>query len=399
MYHDNAVAASKFGHFDCPRPDRGRKDVADKMILADLMAFAYDNPLPSAIILISGDKDFAYAISVLRSQLYSIILVHRGSNVSRSLVAQPNIAIDGTRIFEPGWEDLLAGLPDLPSHRAAPPHPLEIEDGSVHINEGIAPVQQEAVPTQGTATATATETKGEEAREDIGRSLAPPAVAGAESEPNKDTGAVALDPLKDHHVPLSDGSSQANLVDKSITPSAPSRPENVHSASSVKEGPPPIPPRPPGYPSAKTTQLMPLVDYPEGVSESSDDGDTESNPVETHENTCTTRIPHLDKGSSPPDIHSVPELTSSTSSTVPTSALKEIPEAFVDLVDVLDQARSMGIDYLNPETVEQMVLHRKPDVLLEAHVERFGTYLKLADNQGIVEYNRMSHGVKLKEIL
>ncbi|KAG8921855.1 hypothetical protein FRC01_014835 [Tulasnella sp. 417] len=393
MYHDDAVSASKFGYIDCPRPDRGRKDVADKMILADLMAFAYDNPLPSAIILISGDKDFAYAISVLRSQLYSVILVHRGSNVSSDLVAQPDIAIDGTRIFEPGWEDMLAGLPDLPSHRTALPHLREIENGGVYINEGKTPVQQKAVPTQ----ATATQTKADEARGDTSRSPVPPAVVGAESEPNKETGAVAPDPLKDHHAPSSEGSSQADLVDRAIVPGTPSRPESVHSASSVKHGPPPIPPRPPGYPSAKIPQCMPLVDYPESGSESSDDGEIESNPVETHEN--TTRLPHLEDGSSPPDIHSLPDLTSSTSSTVLTSSLKEIPEAFVDLVEVLDQARSMGIDYLNPVTLEQMVVHRKPDVLAGAHVERFGTYLKLADTQGIVEYNGQSQGVRLKEIL
>ncbi|KIO25037.1 hypothetical protein M407DRAFT_8598 [Tulasnella calospora MUT 4182] len=381
---------------DCPRPDRDRKDVADKMILADLMAFAYDNPLPSAIILISGDKDFAYAISVLRSQLYSVILVHRGSDVSPNLVAQPNIAIDGNRIFEPGWEDMLAGLPEIFDRRTTLRHLREIEDGGVHVEEGEPPVQQEeVVPTP----ATAAGAMPDETREETSRSPVPSVKVGLESEPNKETGAVVSDSLKDHHEPLSDSSNQADPVDAAISRDIHSSTESVHSTSSAKDGPPPppIPPRPLGYPSAKTAQFMPLVDYPESVSDSSDDEHPEPNPVETCQDTSS--LPHLNVESFPPDLQSAPDLTSPSSSTVPASSLKEIPEVFLDLIDVLDQARCMGIDYLNPETLEQMVLHRNPDLLIEARVERFGTYLKLADNQGVVEYNGMSQGVKLKEIL
>ncbi|KAG9048910.1 hypothetical protein FS837_011724 [Tulasnella sp. UAMH 9824] len=379
---------------DCPRPNRDRKDVADKMILADLMAFAYDNPLPSAIILISGDKDFAYAISVLRSLLYSVILVHRGSNVSPNLVAQPNIAIDGNHIFEPGWEDMLAGLPELFDGSTALRHLRQIEDANVHVEEGTQTVQQEqVVPAQ----ATITEVILDETREEASHLPGPSVGLGVELEPSMETGAVASDPVEEHYELSSDGSNQIDPVDTSNSLGISLGPESAHSASSVKEGPPPIPPRPPGYPSVKTAQFIPLVDYPESVSESSDDEHSESNTVETRE--ATISLPQLNVGSLPPDLQSVPDLTSPSSSTVPASSLKEIPEVFVDLVDVLDQARCLGIDYLNPETLEQMVLHRNPDLLAEVHVERFGTYLKLAGNQGIVEYNGMSQGVKLKEIL
>lgn len=60
----------------CPSsaPKSGRKDVADKMIIADLMAFALDVPPPARIVLISGDRDFAYPLSLIRGRGYQIVL-------------------------------------------------------------------------------------------------------------------------------------------------------------------------------------------------------------------------------------------------------------------------------------------------------------------------------------
>ncbi|KZT28228.1 DUF537-domain-containing protein [Neolentinus lepideus HHB14362 ss-1] len=58
---------------DCPHD--GRKDVADKMIIVDMLAFAIDHPAPATVILISGDRDFAYAVSVLRLRMYRVIVI------------------------------------------------------------------------------------------------------------------------------------------------------------------------------------------------------------------------------------------------------------------------------------------------------------------------------------
>ncbi|KAG1732621.1 NYN domain-containing protein [Suillus paluster] len=55
---------------DCPH--NGKKEVVDKMILVDMLAFAIDNPSPATIILIAGDRDYAYAISTLRLRQYNI---------------------------------------------------------------------------------------------------------------------------------------------------------------------------------------------------------------------------------------------------------------------------------------------------------------------------------------
>nr|VWO98768.1 N/A [Ganoderma boninense] len=58
---------------DCPH--NGRKDVADKMIMVDMMAHAIDNPAPTTIMLISGDRDFIYAVSILSLRQYRIVLL------------------------------------------------------------------------------------------------------------------------------------------------------------------------------------------------------------------------------------------------------------------------------------------------------------------------------------
>lgn len=58
---------------DCPRTNR--KDVTDKMIAVDMMVFAMDNPAPSTLVLLSGDADFAYPVSILRLRKYHVVVI------------------------------------------------------------------------------------------------------------------------------------------------------------------------------------------------------------------------------------------------------------------------------------------------------------------------------------
>ncbi|KAF9533387.1 hypothetical protein CPB83DRAFT_471557 [Crepidotus variabilis] len=48
---------------DCPH--NGRKEVADKMLIVDMLAYAIDTPSPATVVIITGDRDFAYALSIL----------------------------------------------------------------------------------------------------------------------------------------------------------------------------------------------------------------------------------------------------------------------------------------------------------------------------------------------
>ncbi|OAX30806.1 hypothetical protein K503DRAFT_806700 [Rhizopogon vinicolor AM-OR11-026] len=79
---------------DCPH--NGKKDVVDKMILVDMLAFALDHhDSPVTIILIAGDRDYAYAMSTLRLRQYTVVLiVPSGQNTPQSLQSQASVVID-----------------------------------------------------------------------------------------------------------------------------------------------------------------------------------------------------------------------------------------------------------------------------------------------------------------
>ena len=66
-----------------------------------MLAYAIDNAAPSTIVLISGDRDFAYALSILRLRRYRIVLITH-SNAHKSLRAQASISFDWvSEILEP----------------------------------------------------------------------------------------------------------------------------------------------------------------------------------------------------------------------------------------------------------------------------------------------------------
>ena len=67
----------------------------------DMLAHAIDNAAPSTIVLISGDRDFAYALSILRFRGYRIVLITL-SNAHQSLRAQASISFDWvSEVLEP----------------------------------------------------------------------------------------------------------------------------------------------------------------------------------------------------------------------------------------------------------------------------------------------------------
>ncbi|KAI0362708.1 DUF537-domain-containing protein [Trametes cingulata] len=76
---------------DCPH--NGRKDVADKMMIVDMLTYAIDNPAPATIVLISGDRDFVYAVSVLRLRRYRVVVV-APYTAHASLRSQASVVLD-----------------------------------------------------------------------------------------------------------------------------------------------------------------------------------------------------------------------------------------------------------------------------------------------------------------
>ena len=58
------------------------------------MAFIKDNSPPATIILISGDRDFAYLLSTIRWRKYNVVLISNSFMTHESLTAQASVVYD-----------------------------------------------------------------------------------------------------------------------------------------------------------------------------------------------------------------------------------------------------------------------------------------------------------------
>lgn len=76
---------------DCPH---NGKNSVDLMMIVDIMAFIKDTPAPATIILISGDRDFAYLLSTLRWRQYHVVLISNTFMTHESLSTQANVTFD-----------------------------------------------------------------------------------------------------------------------------------------------------------------------------------------------------------------------------------------------------------------------------------------------------------------
>jgi hypothetical protein len=79
------------------------------------MAFIKDNPAPATVVLISGDRDFAYLLSTIRWRKYNVVLISNSFMTHESLSTQASFLYD--------WQsDILKTRPPskLPSLRSRP---------------------------------------------------------------------------------------------------------------------------------------------------------------------------------------------------------------------------------------------------------------------------------------
>jgi len=62
--------------------------------LVDIMAFIKDTPPPATVILISGDRDFAYLLSTVRWRKYNVVLISNSFMTHESLTVQASALYD-----------------------------------------------------------------------------------------------------------------------------------------------------------------------------------------------------------------------------------------------------------------------------------------------------------------
>ncbi|KAI8592384.1 limkain-b1-type NYN domain-containing protein [Geranomyces variabilis] len=81
-------------------PPQGKKETADSMIVADMMAFCLDHPAPAIIVLISGDGDFAYPLSRMNDRQYTILLIINNETAVETLRNPAIDVIDWRHLLE-----------------------------------------------------------------------------------------------------------------------------------------------------------------------------------------------------------------------------------------------------------------------------------------------------------
>lgn len=72
-----------------------------------MLAYAIDTPAPATVILISGDRDFVYAVSVLRLRQYHVVVV---------APATAHISLRSRAAVVHDWETEVLGRDARPSH-------------------------------------------------------------------------------------------------------------------------------------------------------------------------------------------------------------------------------------------------------------------------------------------
>lgn len=82
------------------KPLKHEKNVADKLLMAEMFLWALDHPAPSTIVLISADVDFATSISALKLRGFNIVLVPP-KTASRRMMELPNSVIHWNQVCQP----------------------------------------------------------------------------------------------------------------------------------------------------------------------------------------------------------------------------------------------------------------------------------------------------------
>ncbi|KAL5490372.1 hypothetical protein ACEPAI_5205 [Sanghuangporus weigelae] len=77
-------------------PHNGKKDVADKMMIVDILVFALNNHGPATIAIITVDRDFVYAAATLRLRGHKVVLfTHKRDAI---LKMQADVVFDWQKI-------------------------------------------------------------------------------------------------------------------------------------------------------------------------------------------------------------------------------------------------------------------------------------------------------------
>ncbi|KAK0240328.1 NYN domain-containing protein [Armillaria nabsnona] len=352
-------------------PHMGRKNVADQMIIVDMLAYAFDNPQPSTtIVLITGDRDFAYAVAVLRLRQFHVVVISPSvPSPHASLTAHASMCIDwNTAIMQKiGLEASTpqAVLPDRTKTESPPCPPNSAPAASpptqpVKIGTADSPQSSQAkspspVPTNPPKPTPLDTNNRSRSADPIRRTQTPDSMDSSTPAPT-----YTAHPLPVTQVPLQppDQVPQSGQLhcNQTYTPS-PQTPgvNHLQRAQPVRNLSTPVqfPSIAPGYIATSPILVPPAVS---GLT-----------PV-------ASTLPSI----STPRPVQTPEMVLSVSHKVP-------PPRFLGLVRLLEVHRLNGTSRPFRSTIAIELVKLDKAIYKKAGVEKFGQFVSLAESEGIVE--------------
>ncbi|PBK96658.1 DUF537-domain-containing protein [Armillaria gallica] len=351
-------------------PHMGRKNVADQMIIVDMLAYAFDNPQPSTtIVLITGDRDFAYAVAVLRLRQFHVVVISPSvPSPHASLTAHASMCIDwNTAIMQkigleastpqavPPDRTKTESPPCPPNSAPATSPPTQpVKIGTADSPQSSRPKSPSPVPTN-PPKPTPLETNN--------RSRSADPIRRTQSPDSIDSSTPA--PTYTAHPPDQAPQSGQQDCNQAYTPS-PQAPgvNHLQRAQPVRNLSTPVqfPSIAPGYIATSPTMTPPAVS---GIAQ------------------VPPTLPSISGPLFPP-VH--------PSALAQSAPRKVVPARFYGLVKLLETHRRNGAPRPSRSIIAVELVKSDKAIYKKAGVEKFGQYVALAESEGIVELGGMEGG-------
>jgi len=98
------LQASGVSMIHCPH--FSMKEVVDRALTVDMLVFAFDSFAPATVVIITGDRDFTYAISTLRMRGHRVVLIMPSERTPSHLRDNVDVAVSWKDVLE--WPEQIA---------------------------------------------------------------------------------------------------------------------------------------------------------------------------------------------------------------------------------------------------------------------------------------------------
>ncbi|KZV99017.1 hypothetical protein EXIGLDRAFT_831793 [Exidia glandulosa HHB12029] len=71
-----------------------KSKMADHVLISDMITWAWDNPTGSTVVIVTGDNDFAYTMSLLRRRKIKVVLIAPMAVAHHTLKAQASVVVE-----------------------------------------------------------------------------------------------------------------------------------------------------------------------------------------------------------------------------------------------------------------------------------------------------------------